>query len=87
MASRKLLKKNVKSACAELLFDCVALKLTGQVENAKLDALMVEVLNINNEFVSRLSHIEKGSEKAFFKQFCQQFVERTNTLSDAIAQA
>lgn len=84
MASRKLLKREIKSACAELLFDCVALKLTGQADNEKLDALMVEVLQLNNDFVSRLSHIEKGSEKAFFATYKPQFVERANDLTDRI---
>lgn len=84
MASRKSLKREIKAACAELLFDCVALKLTGQADNEKLDTLMVEVLQLNNDFVARLSHIEKGSEKAFFAQYKQQFTERANALTDSI---
>lgn len=87
MASRKSLKKYVKAACSDLLFDCVALKLTEQADNEKLDQLMVEVLNFHNDYVSRLSHIEKGKEKEFFTTYCKSFTEKANALTDEIAKA
>ncbi|MDO4930748.1 MAG: hypothetical protein Q4E59_06415 [Bacteroidales bacterium] len=86
MANRKQLKKSIKIVTGELFADCVALSLCGQGDKEKLEALMTEVLTIHSDFVARLSHVEKGREKAFCKKLREEFVEKVNDLSDRIAQ-
>lgn len=87
MANRKQLKKSIKIVTGELLADCVALNLCGQGDSEQLKALMAEVLAIHNDFVARLSHVEKGSERLFFKKLREEFTEKINDLSERIVKA
>jgi len=73
MAKRRVLKKNVNILCEMLLLQCLLyadLK-KGTIENT--DELFSEILAIRDEFISRISHTEKGSEKLFYKKFHENF--------------
>ncbi|MCF0236314.1 MAG: hypothetical protein HUK09_06420 [Bacteroidaceae bacterium] len=87
MASRRNLKKVVKSLCGELFTDCALLLMTEQGDKEKLRSLMREVITLNNEFVARISHTEKGSERLFYKKFREEFTAKAQALSEAIIQA
>ena len=87
MANRKRLKKSIKIVTGELFADCVALAHIGQGDKETLQKLMVEVLGLHSEYVARLSHVEKGSEKLFFKKLRNEFTEKVNDLSERIVKA
>lgn len=87
MASRKQLKKSVKTITGDLFADCVALSMCQQGDQELLDSLMTEIISLHTEYVSRISHTEKGSEKAFYKNFKKEFTEKVNDLSDRIIKA
>lgn len=73
MANRRVLKKNVNILCEMLLFQYllyVDLK-KETIENT--DELFSEIIAIRDEFLSRISHTEKGSEKLFYKKFNEDF--------------
>lgn len=84
MASRKNLKKSIKNICAELFADCVALSMCEGADRAALEELMAEVLAINTEYVTRISHTERGSEKLFYSKLRSSFAESVRTLSERI---
>jgi len=44
------------------------------IENT--DELFSEILTLRDEFLSRISHTEKGSEKLFYKKFNEDFGNR-----------
>ena len=48
----------------------------------KADQLMSEVLNMQNDFLSRISHTEPGSVRKFYKQFYNQFNEAVISIND-----
>lgn len=87
MANRKRLKKSIKIVTGELFADCVTLAHIGQGDSEKLQNLMVEVLTLHSDFVARLSHVEKGNEKLFFKKLREEFTEKVNDLSERIVKA
>ncbi len=87
MANRKRLKKSIKIVTGELFADCVALSLCEQGDKENLKALMAEVLSIHNEYVARLSHVQKGQERLFFKKLRTEFTEKVNDLSERIIKA
>ncbi|MBD9027497.1 MAG: hypothetical protein EGQ96_03015 [Prevotella sp.] len=87
MANRKRLKKSIKIVTGELFADCVALAHIGQGDSEKLQGLMVEVLALHSDFVARLSHVEKGEEKKFFKKLRDEFTQKVNDLSNRIVEA
>lgn len=87
MASRKQLKKSVKMITGNLFADCVALSMCHQSDMEKFDAFMKEVIELHTDFVSRISHTERGSEAIYFKKFKQEFTEKVNDLSERIIKA
>jgi hypothetical protein len=85
MAKRRDLKKNVNYVAGELLAECVVLsKFIPGVDKAKADALMVDVLNMQDEFISRISHTEPGNVKGFYKKFRQDFNAQVNTIIEGL---
>lgn len=87
MASRKNLKKEVKSICGELFADCVALSMCEQGNPEKLQELMAKIVAIYQDYVTRISHTEKGSEKLFYKKLRSEFADKANAISDEIIKA
>lgn len=87
MANRKRLKKSVKLVTGNLLADCVALNMCGMGNEEEIAQIMTEVIALHRDFVSRISHTEKGNERLFYKKFRQEFTEKVNALSDRIVGA
>lgn len=87
MANRRQLKKALKSATGELFADCVALSMCQQGNAETLDAIMADIIALHLEYVTRVSHTEKGSERKFYKELRREFTEKANELSERIVKA
>lgn len=87
MANRRTLKKQITAACSDLFADCVALSLCPEANAEQLNALMQEVLTLHADFIARVSHTEKGSEKLFYSRLRSDFDQKTDALSLAITKA
>lgn len=86
MASRRELKKNVNYIAGELFAECLINSMfVPGTDKAKADGLMSEVLKMQDEFVSRISHTEPGNVKGFYKKFRSDFNANVNEIIDAIA--
>lgn len=85
MASRKNLKKNVNYIMGELFMEgmitCVHLKKVG---NEKTEEILTNILNVQDEFVSRISHTEPGNVKAFYKKFREDFDKSIDGIIESI---
>ena len=73
MASRKALKKNVNYIAGELFAD-----------KKKADELMGEILKMQDEFISRISHTEPGNVKGYYKKFRSDFNAKVDSIIEAI---
>ena len=84
MAKRRELKKNVNYIAGELFSECLinSMFVPG---TAKADELMAEILKMQDEFISRISHTEPGNVKGFYKKFRVDFNAKVNEIIDAIA--
>lgn len=87
MASRRTLKKAINNICSDLFADCVVLSMCEQGNAQQLQELMERTLVLHQEYISRISHAEKGNEKAYFKQLCDEFTQKANALSEEIIKA
>ncbi|MGL5262358.1 MAG: hypothetical protein ACRC9P_08240 [Bacteroides sp.] len=87
MASRRILKKSVKSITNELMTDCLILDyLNPEVDSAKIDEILSQIYQLKMEYVSRISHTEPGNPKKYYRQFREDFSnEITNILADITA--
>lgn len=85
MASRRQLKKNVNYIAGELFTECLVHRtFVPGTDTQKADDLMVDILNMQNEFISRISHTEPGNVKGFYKKFNADFHAKINEIIDAI---
>jgi len=87
MASRKDLKKHVNYISGELFTECIinSLYVPG-TDKVKADELMTQVLEMQQEFISRISHTQPGKVKQFYKKFNEDFSTRVKNLVDGIAE-
>ena len=85
MASRRELKKNVNYIAGELFTECLinSMFIPG-TDKVKADKLMAEVLKMQDEFVTRISHTEPGNVKGFYKKFRADFNAKVNEIIEAI---
>ena len=86
MASRRELKKSVNYISGELFAECLvnAMFIPG-TDKAKAEDIMAEILKMQDEFVSRISHTEPGNVKGFYKKFRSDFNAKVNEIIDAIS--
>lgn len=85
MASRKVLKKNVNYITGELFAECLVNSLyVPGVDKEKADQLMGEILKMQDEFISRISHTEPGNVKGFYKKFRADFNAKVEEILDAL---
>lgn len=85
MASRKELKKNVNYITGELFAECLVNSLyVPGTDKDKADQLMAEILKMQDEFISRISHTEPGNVKGFYKKFRSDFNAKVNEIIEAL---
>ena len=86
MAKRRELKKNVNYIAGELFSEgLINSKFIPGTDKKKADELMVEIMKMQDEFISRISHTEPGNVKGFYKKFRSDFNAKVNEIIDAIA--
>ena len=86
MASRKALKKNVNYIAGELFAECLMNESSMYPEQTrrKLMKLMGEILKMQDEFISRISHTEPGNVKGYYKKFRSDFNAKVDSIIEAI---
>ncbi|NDV58110.1 hypothetical protein [Bacteroides sp. 519] len=83
MASRRELKKNVNYIAGELFAECLMKsKFIPGTDQVKADKLMGDILLMQDEFISRISHTESGNIRAFYKKFREDFNAKVNAIID-----
>ena len=83
--TRREQKKNINFLCGELFAECVALLQYQKEPNKEdIDNVMRNILGLQNDLICRLSHVEPGSTKLFFKKFKEELVTRANEIIDQI---
>ena len=85
MASRKNLKKNVNYIASELFAECLVNSLyVPGTDKTKADELMSVILNVQDEFISRISHTQPGNVKGYYKKFHEDFNAKVDEIIEAM---
>lgn len=85
MASRRKLKKNVNYIVGELFTECLINQyFVPGTDEAKANEIMGNILMVQDEFLSRISHTEPGNVKTFYKKFREDFNLKINGIVDEI---
>lgn len=85
MASRRNLKKNVNYIAGELFAECLVSSMSEKADKKKADEILTQILLMQDEFISRISHTEPGNVKGFYKKFRSDFNAKVDEIVDAIA--
>lgn len=78
------MKKQINGICGELFADSVALRMCDQCPAELLEEVMMEIWELRREYVSRLSHTEKGSEHEFYQHLRAEFAEKVEALNQKL---
>ena len=82
---RREIKKDIHSLCGDLFAECVALLQYKKETNKKdVENVMLTILQMQNEMITRLSHVEPGSTKLFFKKMREDLLARTEDIVEQI---
>ncbi len=85
MASRRQLKKNVNYIVGELFTECLVNSLyVPGTDVAKADELMGEILKMQEEFISRISHTQPGNVQEYYRKFRKDFNAKVDEIIDGI---
>ncbi|MCQ2058975.1 MAG: hypothetical protein MJY71_03990 [Bacteroidaceae bacterium] len=87
MASRRLLKKEIKYIVDQLLVEYLFVE-TGCKENNRenLDKALDCISDLNDEFISRIAHTEQNNPKAYYKAFYKDFNAKVNEIMNLLVQ-
>ena len=82
---RKDLKKHTNYLCGELLAECMAAAGYTRKDNKQdVENVMLGIAKMQNDWICRLSHVEPGSKKLFFKKLKEDMQKRTDEIIDQI---
>lgn len=87
MANKRNLKKSINYIAGELFAECLTYSLYFPgTDKAKADALLADILTMQNEFISRINHAEPGNVKGFYRKLRSDFNAQTDSIIERMGQ-
>ena len=78
---RRELKKSINYLSGELLAECVAaVSYNKNTKKEDVQNVVENILMMQNEMLMRLSHVEPGSTKLFFKKLKEEIAVRSEEI-------
>ena len=86
MAKRRDLKKAINFMCSELFAECVAvMHYQKPAPQADIDNVMMNILNLQDDMLSRVCHVEPGMKPAlYFKKLREDMLHGTDEIVEQI---
>ena len=86
MASRRDLKRDISYVIGDIFTECLIYKelVPGTDKNAA-EKLIVDLLRIDNEFITRISHTEPGNAKGYYRALVNDFQKEISAVIDKLA--
>ncbi len=82
---RRELKKSINFLAGELAAECVAHVNYRNFSNLEdVDNVLKSILLMQNDMIQRLSHVEPGSTKLFFKKLREDLLNNTEQIIEQI---
>ncbi len=66
---RRTQKRLTRNLCGELFAECVVASHFHKDKQEQTDQIMVKILNTQDSLLARLSHVEPGSVRKFFRKY------------------
>ena len=85
MAKKRTLKKAINNVSTDLLIELLAVKRDKPgIPAADIENVAASIVLMQEDFVARLSHVDKRQVKRFFKQLEDDLAVSTNEIIDHI---
>lgn len=85
MASRRDLKRDISYVIGDIFTECLIYKeLVPGTDKAAAEKLIVDLLRIGNEFITRISHTEPGKAKEYYRALIKDFQKQISEVLDKL---
>ena len=85
MASRRDLKRDISYVIGDIFTECLIYKeLVPGTNQKEAEKLIVDLLRIDNEFITRISHTEPGTAKQYYRTLVKDFQKEISTVIDKL---
>ena len=85
MASRRDLKRDISYVIGDIFTECLIYKeLVPGTNQKEAEKLIVDLLRIDNEFITRISHTEPGNAKQYYRTLVKDFQTEISTVIDKL---
>lgn len=81
-------KRRLKKAINNIMQDMTVVAMASELNSKDVEKareLQIKILKANAEYISRLSHVEPGSTKAFYKKLHEDIDKDINTFLEDLA--
>lgn len=88
MASRKRLKKDINYVVGDIFTEClININYVPGTDADAVAQLMADLLNLNNDFIARVSHTEPGKAGQYYSALRKDFDQRIGIILDKLEKA
>lgn len=85
MASRRDLKRDISYVIGDIFTECLIYKeLVPGTDKDEAEKLIVDLLRIDNEFITRISHTEPGNAKQYYRALIKDFQKEISEVIDKL---
>jgi len=85
MASRRDLKRDISYVIGDIFTECLIYKeLVPGTDKEAAEKLIVDLLRIDNEFITRISHTEPGKAKEYYRALIKDFQKEISEVIDKL---
>ena len=85
MASRRDLKGDISYVIGDIFTECLIYKeLVPGTDKEAAEKLIVDLLRIDNEFITRISHTEPGKAKEYYRALIKDFQKEISEVIDKL---
>ena len=82
---RRTLKKTITYISGELIAECIAIaQIQTNVHQDDVENIILEIARLHDDWTRRLSHVEPGSTRLFFRKLREEMQRRTDEIVDQI---
>jgi len=85
MASRRNLKRDISYVIGDIFTECLIYKeLVPGTDKEAAEKLIVDLLRIDNEYTTRISHTEPGKAKEYYRALIKDFQKEISEVIDKL---
>ena len=85
MASRRHLKRDISYVIGDVFTQCLVYKeLVPGTDKDATEKIIVDLLRIDNEFITRISHTEPGNAKQYYRALIKDFQTNMGDVIDRL---